>query len=341
MENPENRFSMKIRWRIRISPIFVKRTWPPRCSNRVPNRSFCHKQYSGIDITFLILTICIVSNFTSLIPGNASIPEPSGPKWVGIAISILLTVGFVLLIIFIAYEFVRDQSGSPIEFYDSSHSNIPDNEPTDSISDHSSFAMSPQFRLLSPLPKSGIVSDKVTILCTWKTPPGSPGSMPLASMTLWIDEAMHPWDMQFGSNTWLATVKLTSGEHRLRTPMFETTFYLQGADAGLEGFPEGWKPFSAHDNIADPKQCDTCHYRIDRPEDMVRTGHELTIGAWKGYESCMTCHKAEDFQRKHLHKLMVYDDCRLCHTVHGSTETERPLLRAPKSRLCVQCHEAP
>lgn len=279
-------------------------------------------------------------DYTSLIPGNSPVPEPSGPRYLGVAVSVLLCLAFTTLIVFILYEFTMDMAGKPVEFQPGARTGMEEVIGEENLPEVAFFDSMAYFRLLSPLPNSALESDKVTVLCTWKAPTRS-ATMPLASMRLWIDDVAVPWRVQFGSNTWLADFKLEPGVHRLRTPVFEEKFYVMGADAGLEAPPEGWKRFSMHENINDEKQCGNCHYWIDRPEDLERVGHGLTIGSWKGANSCVSCHSAEDLQRKHLHTLSVYEDCSLCHVIHGTTESEKPLLKAPKSRLCVLCHEAP
>lgn len=281
-----------------------------------------------------------MEDYTSFIPGGSPVPEPPGSKYVGIAVSVVLCVAFSLLIVFVIYEFVRDTVGNPIEFRSGAQVEFDEEKDSEGAWEKDFFDSMTHFRLLSPLPKAWIASDTVTILCTWKAPNPS-ATMPLASMPLWIDDIAVPWSTQFGSNTWLAHFKLKPGEHRFRTTAFEESFYIAGPDAGLEEPPKGWQPFFMHENVGDEKLCGDCHYWIDRPEDLVRAGRGLTIGAWKGAESCVKCHEVKELERKHLHSHTVYEDCALCHVVHGTTEPERPLLKASKKRLCVQCHVAP
>ncbi len=289
-----------------------------------------------------------MTDYTSFIPGGSPIPEPPPPKWIGIVFSVFVSILLTMLIGFIFFEFSMDLIGKPLEFAKNGSEEFEEKDNSSRERMNTLQEVVSQFRLLSPLPRSVVpggdvgndaAEREVVVLCTWEAPENSKraSTMPLASLSLYVDDVLQPWDVQFGQNTWMARCRLQPGLHVIRTPVFEVPFFVEGDVKA----PKDWKKMRSHAIAEDSKRCGDCHFMIDRPGDMVRTGRDLTVGPWKGGDACMSCHEMETFKRGHLHDPATYGDCRLCHAIHGTTEDEKPLLKASKSRLCVQCHEWP
>lgn len=167
-----------------------------------------------------------------------------------------------------------------------------------------------QIRLLSPLPYSSVTEQKVPIICIW----GSEKPFPLFTVDLRIDGALVPWEMQFGKNAWVVNVDLSKGPHTIETMISKTEIFA-GSPSDSK-----WKPLKIHPGIGDVQRCGDCHLWIDRPDELVRQGHGLTIGVWKGNESCTDCHSEPDFRQKHASLASPNESCRSCHIIHGTLE---------------------
>ncbi|MDR1962786.1 MAG: hypothetical protein LBQ50_03305 [Planctomycetaceae bacterium] len=269
----------------------------------------------------------LVGHFTSFISEENPISDPPHLKWIGLIVSTILMIFFLLVIVFVVFESSMDWIGYPIQFadspvvdFDEDLQNLPQGLNTEELLS--------QFYLLSPLPDSSLPNGEVTILCTWD----ANYHFPLWNMQLKVDNMAIPWELQFGKNTWLARLQLEPGFHRLQTPGFDASFFVEGS--GLTP-PPNWKSFAMHKDIGNPNRCHECHHWIDNSDDIVRTGHALTIGSWKGNESCLVCHQNESFEKKHLQIAAPETDCRSCHILHGAAvhgaAASGKLLKYPKN----------
>ncbi|MDR1140711.1 MAG: cytochrome c3 family protein, partial [Planctomycetaceae bacterium] len=244
--------------------------------------------------------------------------------------------------------FSMDMLGVPIQLterfhitFDQDQENIPQNispnTPQNLLKEMSFEEIVSRFSILSPLPDSCVPNGEVTILCTWDLSgnSGISGNMvqniPFSNMLLKVDNIPILWDVQFGKNTWLAQLRLEPGVHNVQTSVFEFTFFVKEEGSELQP-PEHWKPFIMHKDINNPNRCQECHYLIDRSDDIVRKGHALTIGQWKGNNSCLVCHQNELFTKKHQSIAAPETDCQSCHRVHGTTEPEK-LLKYPQKEF--------
>lgn len=283
-----------------------------------------------------------MNNFASIIPPDQPIPEPPEMKWVATLIAIACSLAIVSVIAFIAVEFTMDMIGRPLQFGEMP---CPDEVVESAPKDYRNVDIDQilsEFRLLSPIHRSRIPGGRVCVLCTWHPGLKEKDRKPPVPLRLYVDEFLVPWDVQFGSNTWIARLDLSSGPHQLRTSVFDADVFVDDSSASSrEDALKDWPEFRSHPEIDDITRCDNCHYRIERPDDVVRRGYDRTIGPWKGSASCLTCHPAAEFERTHRHRFAPQEDCRLCHEPHGTTIAEKSLLRDTPKKLCSQCHEPP
>ncbi|MDR0870702.1 MAG: hypothetical protein LBN39_07915 [Planctomycetaceae bacterium] len=248
-----------------------------------------------------------MSNYTSFTSSNTPISDPPEMKYIGMFLSGAVCILLLALTGFIVFEFLMDTAGYPLY--------PPPKTPVQSASEQEQFVNEPltaeqiaeHTKMLSPLPDSIVSMPKTPILCTWT----GKHLFPLLSMDLSVDGIPVQWEMQFGSNTWVANVELPDGEHILRTPVSEMTFFT-GTSADSKR-----KPMKMHPDSTNVQRCGDCHHLIDRSNDLVRKGHGLTIGAWKGNESCTECHHQREFWDKHLSVAHPEENCGKCHIIHG------------------------
>ncbi|MDR3197120.1 MAG: hypothetical protein LBU34_04555 [Planctomycetaceae bacterium] len=268
--------------------------------------------------------------FTSFFAENTPIPDPPHLRYLGMLISAVLMIICLLIIFFVVFEFSMDMAGSPVQFTDQYQNQIEEGGDEESTSKEMSLdEIISRFSLLSPLPDSSVQGGEVTILCTWDMSGSTIRNIPFANMLLKVDDFPVHWEVQYGKNTWLIRLKLQPGIHKIQTSCFESRFFVEGM--GVRP-PENWQSFTMHKDIGDPNRCQECHYWVDRSDEIVRKGHGLTIGVWKGNESCLVCHQNEAFAKKHLLIAAPETECRSCHGVHGVVDSEK-LLKYPKKEF--------
>ncbi|MDR0608551.1 MAG: cytochrome c3 family protein [Planctomycetaceae bacterium] len=272
-----------------------------------------------------------MTQFTSFITENTPIPDPPHLRIIGMIISAVMMFVFVLIILFVVFEFSMDMLGFPIQLTDQFYVNFEQDRERENILKELPREMSleeilSRFSILSPLPNSCVPSGEVTILCTWDLSDEIVQGVPFSRVLLRVDNIPVSWDVQFGKNTWLARLWLEPGVHRILIMGIESKFFVAGSELQP---PENWKPLSIHQDIGNPNRCQECHHLIDRSDDMIRKGHALTLGHWKGNESCLECHRGESFTKKHFSIAAPETNCQSCHSVHGTVESEK-LLKYPK-----------
>ncbi|MDR0705557.1 MAG: cytochrome c3 family protein [Planctomycetaceae bacterium] len=272
-----------------------------------------------------------MNQFTSFITENTPIPDPPHLRIIGMIVSAIVMFILVLIILFVVFEASMDMLGSPIQLTDRSHIDLDQEQEEENTLLEQPKAMSfeemlSRFSILSPLADSCVQGNEVTILCTWDLSDNIAQNVPFSNLSLKVDNMPVLWEVQFGQNTWLTRLRLDPGVHTIQIPGLESRFFVEGSNLQL---PENWKTLTMHQDIGNPNHCQECHHLIDRSSDIIRKGHALTIGAWKGNESCLKCHQGESFTKKHLSIAAPETDCRSCHRVHGSVEPEK-LLKYPK-----------
>jgi hypothetical protein len=247
-----------------------------------------------------------VSN-TSLHSQNDNIPDPPIIRLLGVIFTLVCCAALLGFILFVLVEFTIDITGNPVAVSPDVQSLEPPEEqkknelPT-------AEAIKSQFHFVSPIAGSA-VPPVFPIIYTWK----GNTVMPVRMMDLWIDGVLTPWEMQFGNNTWMRNVILTPGKHRVKTPIEEIEFEVIGAEKTAKN------ALKIHEGIGESQHCNRCHQLLDNPEDLVRPGYGLTIGAWKGNASCLDCHGKPEMKlsENHLQYNIMANHCNQCHAVHG------------------------
>lgn len=286
----------------------------------------------------------MTDHYASFIMPDSPIPDPPQFEWIARVVAIISSILISCIIIFIVVEFVFDASGHPLEFGDQPDLTEPP-PPAKTVNPEEEIKnIVQQSVLLSPGNKVLIKGNKITYLCTWSNKLGKRIKEPPFPLKLFIDEDYAPWTMRYGDNTWLATVELSPGIHRLRTLVHEVEIFVdeepgKEIPASEKKRIRDWKTFKLHKDIEQPDQCSACHALHESEIVLEKKGYGPMIGEWKGNLSCVSCHHEEDFQKTHGHDLKTFQDCRQCHVVHGTASGENSLLRVSPKILCIQCHE--
>lgn len=288
-----------------------------------------------------------MSPITSFLSPDDPIPDPPEFKYLSLIVGgifALLAIGFIL---FLLVEFTMDLSGNPIQFEEKPFVLDIDQEGQETVpaqKTHKDIAENAlkQFVLLSPLSGTRVLKEDAHVLCTWDDRRGDQTKSPSLSPELYVDDLLVPWEMRFGSNTWLARLDLLPGLHRIRTTVSESLIYVEDPQKrDMPDMPKDWKLMKMHPTVSDPLRCGDCHERVDNPSDLVGRGRDLTIMPWQDHESCLACHPIPQWKATHRHPLQPLHDCRQCHAIHGSGTGEKSLLHSPMKSLCLQCHEIP
>ncbi|MDR3182275.1 MAG: cytochrome c3 family protein [Planctomycetaceae bacterium] len=265
-------------------------------------------------------------DYTSFIPPNLNTPEPQGPRWLGIIFTIAASVLFGGFIIFIGVESVMDWSGNPLSFAPV----IPPKEKKDEVKPSGNVfepSIAQSFKeslrpmiLVTPKDKSRLASRETVIMAHWK-PENPRDRCPLVTFDLWVDDYLVPWDMQFGSDTWFVKLPLAPGEHRIRTLAFDSDFYVEEVPPAKETTAASGDTVSAfsmsvHPGTDKAEKCGDCHRIEAGPQDIQTKHRSLTVGKWKGAESCYECHKRDAAAEKHKSQTKPLERCTDCHPAH-------------------------
>ncbi|MGL4595548.1 MAG: cytochrome c3 family protein [Thermoguttaceae bacterium] len=291
-----------------------------------------------------------VPDYTSFLSTHSTIPDPPESRILSLVTAIGISTALLALMVYIFIDFSFEIAGSPN--YDHTKPVVTEIELINSKSEPESIdQLLAQYRFISPVDQAHIQGNEVTVLCTWNNRSRNPNTKnPLGRIFLHVDDELVSWSSQFGHNTWIARLNLSPGMHKIRTEIGEMTVYIDplmpesttlksSKDSTLTGAASSL--FVAHPDISDPNRCQECHEMIDCRDVLERSTQKMEIGAWKGSESCFKCHSIPAFEKKHEHKVVVYDDCTRCHAIHGAAGGMPSLLKAPKRFLCSQCHELP
>jgi hypothetical protein len=253
-----------------------------------------------------------MSEFASVIPPNQSPPDPEIPRWLARLFAGLMCVLFSGLIFFIVIEFMCDMLGHRLDFSPTP----PPKQNAAETNDTASINFSEQFELISPKDKTRTIGEDAVILVHW-TEKDSRKMNPFSPFELWLDGYFVPWDMQYGKNTWFVNMPVVPGEHHLRTQAFESVFFVEESDdpAKQKG-PADWKFFRRHPDTDKPDKCGTCHIIATGRQDVKTSRRSLTVGDWKGTDSCFDCHKRQEVNAIHEKHNQPADRCTDCHTIH-------------------------
>jgi len=171
------------------------------------------------------------------------------------------------------------------------------------------------FELITPKHQTRMSGPEVVVIYTVRT---TPTTFP----DLRVNGIQHPWDIQYGDNTWFARLQLPEGLHHLRAGEAEAKFFVTLPDSLhylQEHLPELWQWHHPHPDTNKVSRCSDCHEMSDQPTDLFTTPHRKTFGIWKGASSCFTCHEEAEHELIHRFILPTTDQCPRCvrcHSIH-------------------------
>ncbi|GHT23128.1 hypothetical protein FACS189419_06650 [Planctomycetales bacterium] len=254
-----------------------------------------------------------MGSYTSIILPDLPTPDPEFPPWFTWAFSIVMVFLFGSFILFIGIESVMSLTGQPL-FFGQPTPMTAEKEPEPQ--DIPVEKLVRNFHLVTPPDKSRIAGQDVTLLVKWK--PENPSErVPFTSFNVWVDDFLIIWDMKFGNDTWLAKVPLMQGKHQIRSIAFESEFFLESLpDKTKQPGPADWTFFKPHPDTDKPEKCGDCHQIAAKPTDVKTSRQSLTVGIWKGIESCRECHPQNKTAAKHENVPPPITHCSQCHTMH-------------------------
>ena len=131
-----------------------------------------------------------------------------------------------------------------------------------------------------------------------------------------------------GERHWTCELTIGPGTHVVRNGRQELLRIRRVEGGALRDTPE-WPLLRPH--VVGSGQrlepCAACH----------STGSPL-LGIARTPESCHQCHAEVQLPEIHRHVMDPLRRCASCHDPHGAARVG--LLREPRDRLCVRCHEA-
>ena len=244
---------------------------------------------------------------TSVIPPHITPPDPFVGKVIALVFSMLLSVVLMLFIGFMCIEFLMDMLGQPLISGTQSPSYVVDLFPEQ---DNPNLLKSP-FELITPRHHTQMRGPEVVVIYTHRLPEHSPAIPP----DLLVNDTPHPWEVQFGSNTWFARLQLQPGLHRVQVEEAEAEFRVATEDFHTWS-PGEWSWNRPHPDTDKIDRCYDCHAVSVQPTDFPAKGRTFALGAWKGAESCFVCHESEKHAFRHAALQSTTNQCFRCHSMH-------------------------
>ena len=244
---------------------------------------------------------------TSFIPPNSMPPYPPIIKLAALIFSAFMALAFILMIGIICIDFIAEIMG---------HQLYPDR-----VLQHQEHSLSPiepfeetrsPVELISPRHHTRIRNSEVIVIYTVRS-----ADDPSKPPPLMINGVLHPdpWEMQYGKNTWFTRIALEPGEHCIRVAEEEAEFSLEPLGSERWTF-EQWSWSYPHPDTDKPDRCSDCHVMFGSPAGLLTERKDLSIGKWKGAQSCFACHNEEDHKSVHSTLQPTSNRCLRCHTMH-------------------------
>jgi len=234
-------------------------------------------------------------------------PLPPVAKGIVLVFSVFMTLVLTAFIGFLAVEFVADMAGHPLFFV----AQDPVAEDASPTSHDIESELKGPFELITPGHQTQVRGPEVIVIYTVRTTPAP-------TPDLWINGIQHPWEMQYGDNTWFARLWLPAGMHQLRAGEAEAEFFVV-APGSSQFSPDYWQWSRAHLETNEVDRCVRCHEMSEDPHYMPMPGRDVAIGAWRGVASCFVCHDEEEHAVAHRSVMSLTDRnlrCVRCHTIH-------------------------
>jgi len=248
-----------------------------------------------------------MSQNTSLVPPEIMPPMPPAAKAIVLVFSVLMTLALIGFIGFIAVEFVADIVGHPLSFVE--------RDPMEGIpplvEQDTEWEIRAPFELITPRHQTQMRGPEVVVIYTVR-------EMPTGMPDLRINDAQHPWEMQYGDNTWFTRLQLPAGLHHLQAGEAEAEFFVVAPDS-TRFSPELWLWNRPHPDTHRVDRCADCHEMPERPASLLAVGRDRAIGSWRGASSCFSCHDVEQHKSVHRMILPMTDrslQCVRCHAIH-------------------------
>ena len=252
-----------------------------------------------------------MSSNSPLVPPDIMPPLPPVVQAVVLIFSVFMTLALTAFIGFVIVETTADMIGHPLWM------GTPDSPEEDlwTTEQNTNDELKSPFELITPIHQTRMLGPEVVVIYTVRT-------MPTALPDLRVNDIQHPWDMQYGNNTWFARLQLPEGLHRLRAGEAEAEFFVASPDSThylSEHLPELWRWHYPHPNTNKVDLCTDCHKMSDQLIDPFMIPRNRTIGAWAGASSCFACHEEEEHEIVHRFVLPTTarnPQCVRCHSIH-------------------------
>jgi hypothetical protein len=243
----------------------------------------------------------------SFIPPHITPPDPIESKVVAFFFSTFMAVLMISLIGVVCIDFIAEMVDSPINF--GTPPSLSPDIPSFDEQEISEGLKSP-FELITPKHQTLMKGSEIFVLYTRRLPDDS-SSPP----ELLIDDSQHPWNEQFGDNTWLARLQLQAGLHLVQVEESKAEFFVETEDSPLRSL-EKWAWNRPHPDTDKTNRCFDCHERGDQQTNPFATDRNQAIGAWKGIANCFVCHDAEEHEIRHAPLQSQTIQCLRCHMMH-------------------------
>jgi hypothetical protein len=250
-----------------------------------------------------------MSHSASFIPPHVSPPDPPEARAAVLVFSIIMSVLLFLVIGLVSIDFFAEMAGFPLV-----------SETRQSPPDAYQFAeegtmkkLKNHFELVTPKHQTQMKGPEIVVIYTQHLPEEltTPRTMP---PELLLDGSPHPWEEQYGNNTWFARLQLQAGQHHVQVEESEADFFVETVDSPLR-LPEQWAWNRPHPDTDKTDRCFDCHEKGDHPIDPLTMGRNA-IGTWQGIDSCFACHEEEEHQTLHAIVQPASKQCLRCHTIH-------------------------
>ena len=234
-------------------------------------------------------------------------PLPPVLKGIVYVFSVIMTLVLLAFIGFIVIEFVADMAGYPLSFVE------PPPRGEDALLTEQDIAreLKGSFELITPGHQTGVLGPEVVVIYTERT-------MSAVLPNLHVNGIQHPWEMQFGDNTWFARLQLLPGMYRVQAGEAEAEFFVVEPDSPFN-LPDSWMWHRPHLETNEASRCVQCHEMLEGSTHLLTLGRNGTIGAWKGETSCLACHDEKEHVVTHRFVLPNANQnlrCVRCHTIH-------------------------
>ena len=234
-------------------------------------------------------------------------PDPLEARVASFVFSVFMSVLMIAVIGMVCIDFFAEMTGIPLV----SGTQPPSQDFYQFAEEEESLeALKGPFELITPQHQTQMIGPEIVVIYTRRLPNG-PAILP----ALLLDGSPHPWEEQFGDNTWFARLQLQEGQHRIQVEESEADFFVVTLDSPLRS-PEQWAWNRPHPDTDKTDRCYDCHKRSDLPTGPLLTDHNNAIGIWKGISSCFACHEEDEHKALHAFIQPTTKRCLRCHTIH-------------------------